>query len=498
MNLRERLRSLGVKPSTGAGQGEARREGFVPKVSEPPIVDAQQPDPIDFGPDIALQSFPTGAGTALGTQALYPLDYEQGRIPLDAALNVPETGWRRLLPIAEQPFPIERAVFLDLETTGLARAAGTYAFLIGVGRFTEDGFRLRQFFMRDYDDELNHLEALRTELADAEAIVTFNGRSFDWPLLETRAIMNRLRLPLLPHLDLLHPARRVWRPIIGGCSLGELETAVLDVVRVDDVPGYLIPQRYFDFLQTGDAAPLVDVLHHNRLDILSMVALVGRIGHALAAPRKPSPGAPGNSHPAGSHPGGQALSAAELFTIGRWLLPDPEGVRCLEEALARGTSWDPRSDSPLAPAPAPAPEPALTPDARALPPALYRQCSELLATTYKRLERWDDAVAIWEDLTSDVRLSTWAFIELAKHYEHQVGDLQKAREWTMRALDSLQRRRLLSRAALAHISNSSVPTLGTKSPLPIRNPSPQGSGRWGQELAAVRHRLHRLERKLAR
>src|SRR5690606_37808519 len=172
-----------------------------------------------------------------------------------------------------------------LETTGLSRGTGTYAFLVGVGRFVEGDFRLRQFFMRDYDDEYPMLEALRAELAEAEAIVTFNGRSFDWPLLETRSTMNRLRLPRLPHLDLLYPARRLWRPIIGGCRLSELEGAVLGLERHDDVPGYLIPQLYFDFLQTGDATPLTGVLVHNRLDILSMAALVGYVGQAISSPR---------------------------------------------------------------------------------------------------------------------------------------------------------------------------------------------------------------------
>lgn len=394
-----------------------------------------------FGGDIALHSFPTPVGPALCAEKLYPPAHQQGRISLDTALSVPDTGWHRLLPMADFRFPVERALFLDLETTGLSRGTGTYAFLIGVGRFVDGGFRLRQFFMRDYSEEYTLLEALRTELADAEAVVTFNGRSFDWPLLETRATMNRLRLPRLPHLDLLHPARRVWRPIIGGCSLTELEQAVLELKRHDDVPGFLIPQRYFDFLQTGDATPLTDVLMHNRLDILSMAALVGYVGGAIAAPRKWALG-------------GQALSGAELFTIGRLLLPDCEGIACLEEALYRG-----------------------------LPSELRRQCSRLLATTYKRTDRADDAVSIWEGLTADDGLSTWAYIELAKHYEHRARDLGTARQWTMRALDLLQRRRLLSGAGAARGPGRSARRAAGPAPLE-------------QELAAVLHRLRRIERKL--
>lgn len=444
VNLRERLRALrpaagnrtiGVAPSSTAMSGS--NATFVRHHAADHHFDDRHP--VDFGDDITVHSFPTPGGPALGAEKLYPLDYKQGRIALDTALSVPDVGWRRLLPMADFRFPIERAVFLDVETTGLSRGTGTYAFLIGVGRFVDGQFRLRQFFMRDYGDEHTHLEALHAELADAEAVVTFNGRSFDWPLLETRATMNRLRLPRLPHLDLLHSARRVWRPIIGGCSLTELEQAVLQLERRDDVPGHLIPQRYFDFLQTGDATPLVDVLVHNRLDIVSMVALVGHIGRAVAAPREWAVG-------------GQALSGAELFTIGRWLLPHSEGIACLEEALYRG-----------------------------LPMELRRQCGRLLATSYKRNERVDEAVAMFESLTTEDGLSTWAYIELAKHYEHRARDLRTARQWTMRALDLMQRRRLL-RAAGGGAGRG----------------ADRGADRsaFEEDLEVVLHRLRRIERKL--
>lgn len=405
MGLRERLRALRLAAPTGAPPLEFV-ESPAPEQTGAGL-GSDGPSRLVFGDDVGLRTFPTPAGPALGSEKLYPMDYVQGRVPLRRAVTVPEVGRRRLLPMAQRPFPIEKALFLDLETTGLSRGPGTYAFLIGVGRFVDGGFRLRQFFMRDYSDEGPLLEALRLELADAEGLVTFNGRNFDWPLLETRATMNRLRLPLLPHLDVLHSARRMWQPIVGGCSLARLEAEVLGIHRYDDVPGHEIPRRYFDFLETGDAEPLAGVLHHNRLDILSMAALVARIGHGLAEPL------------------GRELSPEELFTVGRWLLPDPEGIRCLEAALERGLRGE-----------------------------LRRRCSEQLVTMYKRTGRSDDAATLLRNMVREDGLSTWALIELAKHEEHRTRDLQSARQWTLRALELLRRRRRLQRAGRGAIAGS--------------------------------------------
>src|SRR5690606_33346668 len=149
--------------------------------------------PLEPAPGLTLLPMATPAGTVLHTDRLYPPDHIHGRLPLDGPLHVPGRAWRRLLPVVHG-FPMEDAVFVDLETTGLSRGAGTYAFLIGVGRFAEGRFRLRQFFLRDFHEEPAVMAALAAELETARALVTFNGRSFDWPLLETRAAMNRLRL----------------------------------------------------------------------------------------------------------------------------------------------------------------------------------------------------------------------------------------------------------------------------------------------------------------
>ena len=182
--------------------------------------------------------------------------------------------------------------FFDLETTGLSGGAGTYAFLVGCAAFDEDGaFVTRQFMLVRLADERALLTSLADELSRAGALVSFNGKSFDAPLVETRYLYHRLAWTgaALPHLDMLHVARRFWKrgdevaggaplPAAGesGCSLGALERQLLGHRRHGDVSGFEIPQRYFQFVRTGDARPLAPVFEHNRLDLLSLAALTAR------------------------------------------------------------------------------------------------------------------------------------------------------------------------------------------------------------------------------
>src|SRR6266511_2693124 len=167
-------------------------------------------------------------------------------------------------------------LFFDLETTGLSGGAGTHAFLVGCGWFEEGAFVTRQFLMTRYADERPMLERVAGELTRGGALVSFNGKSFDAPLLETRYLFHRLAWPGngAAHVDVLHPARRFWGE--GECSLGALERQVLGTRRAGDIPGFEIPARYFQFVRSGDARPLTAVLEHNRLDLLSLAALTSR------------------------------------------------------------------------------------------------------------------------------------------------------------------------------------------------------------------------------
>jgi uncharacterized protein YprB with RNaseH-like and TPR domain len=174
-----------------------------------------------------------------------------------------------------EAFELGGSAFLDTETTGLSGGAGTAAFLVGLGFVDGDAFRVRQYFMEDYDQEAALLHQLAADLRRFPRLVTFNGKMFDVPLLETRYRLSRGRWPLedAPHLDLLHPARRLWKARLESCRLVHLETELLRLRREEDIPGDQIPQVYFDYLRSRDARVLPRIFEHNRLDVVSLAAL---------------------------------------------------------------------------------------------------------------------------------------------------------------------------------------------------------------------------------
>ena len=185
-------------------------------------------------------------------------------------------GLRVLGSLAREPAAEGPVLFVDLETTGLSGGAGTVAFLIGVGFFGEGDFHLNQYVLPSLGAERAQLVAVGELIRASRALVTFNGKSFDVPVMETRWAMHRMPLPWadVPHVDVLHPARRLWRR--QDCRLAALEEQVLGLTREHDVPGAEIPARYFGFLRRGDPAPLIPVLEHNRLDLVSLAALTAR------------------------------------------------------------------------------------------------------------------------------------------------------------------------------------------------------------------------------
>ena len=185
------------------------------------------------------------------------LEERHGDVPLSRCHTIsPDT----VSVLSAEPeldgFDLREAVYLDTETTGLAGGAGTAAFLIGAGWFEGERFRVRQYFMRDYHEEGALLQALEEDIAGFSSIVTYNGRAFDIPLLDTRFRLARSRFSLgeVPLLDLLHPARRLWKERLESCRLQSLEVALLGLQRTGDIPGDEIPQVYFCLLYTSDAA----------------------------------------------------------------------------------------------------------------------------------------------------------------------------------------------------------------------------------------------------
>jgi uncharacterized protein len=180
----------------------------------------------------------------------------------------------------------EQWLFLDTETTGLAGGTGTYAFMVGIAWWDAGGLQVEQFFLRDLDEEHSLLLELSERMKQRPVLVTFNGKSFDWPLLETRYRMTRAVPAFSPklHLDLLHPARQLWRLRLGSVRLKDLERHVLggegrslDWSRLDDIDSSLIPQMYFDYLRGGPAEPLVGIFRHNQMDLRGLAALAGKI-----------------------------------------------------------------------------------------------------------------------------------------------------------------------------------------------------------------------------
>jgi hypothetical protein len=294
--------------------------------------------------------------------------------------------------------PPARWAFLDTETTGLAGGAGTYAFLVGVGSIEPAGFRLRQFFMRDYGEEASQLCRLAEYLERFDVLVTYNGKSYDQPLLETRFRMvraqtGRLRpFDRMEHLDLLFGARRLWKLRLESCRLVELERRILGVEREGDLPGEMIPYCYFDFLRTQEAFRVVPILHHNAIDILSLACLTAIVPFAFRSPED----AP-------------LRHGADLMGLARWLEQAgrrEEALRLYRRAIDLGLPDD----------------------------LLFRALWDI-ASTEKRLGRYDAAVAAAVELTASRNpYRVRALEELARHYERRERNFAMALEMTRAAL----------------------------------------------------------------
>ncbi|HVH27700.1 MAG TPA: ribonuclease H-like domain-containing protein [Vicinamibacterales bacterium] len=293
-------------------------------------------------------------------------------------------------------------VFFDLETTGLSGGAGTLAFLVGCGWFADDGaFVTRQFVLLRHADERELLMMVGHELARAGVLVSFNGKSFDAPLIETRHLFHRLPWGLcrLPHLDVLHSARRFWGDSTGsGCSLAVLETQVLGARRSGDVPGPDIPARYFEFVHTGDAGPLAEILWHNRLDLLSLAGLTSRLLDLV------------RGGPATARDAGEALALGRLYARCGLTLRAEEAY---ELAFAAGSAL------------------------------VRRDAARALALLCRRARRWDDAAAFWQELLATPscppHFAREANQALAVHHEHRVRDLATAKAFALASLGSSPR-----------------------------------------------------------
>ena len=295
---------------------------------------------------------------------------------------------------------LDRLLFLDTETTGLSGGVGTVAFLVGLAYFEGEKLILEQWFMRDFSEERAILSATLKRIqrlaGEKGALVSFNGKTYDVPLLQNRAIFHRLlrELPQWPHVDLLHPSRRLWKRSVPDCSLGTLEARVLAVRRQGDVPGYLIPQRYFDYLKTGDPRQLLPVFAHNRLDLLSLVGLLHQLLQLFG--RKE---AAHTLHP-------------DFFSMGR-VYEEVKDFEAGEEFYRKLLQ-------------------------KTLPPQQKREVVLQLARLHKKRKRWPEAVSLWEAALREGSFAVEPYEELAKAFEHHLSDLERAKFYTEKALERVR------------------------------------------------------------
>ncbi len=333
----------------------------------------------------------TAFGTHFETEKLWEHHRHHGSADIGALASLPHD----LLSAVGNEMPSaapETWAFLDTETTGLVGSISTCAFLVGVGRITKEGFRVRQFFMRSYSEEASLLDSLSRHLKKFQVLITYNGASFDQPLLESRYHLNRAKSPFdrLPHLDLLHSSRRLWKLRFDSCRLVDLENQILGFERTGDIPGAMIPYVYFEYLRTKWIERLVPVFHHNAVDILTLACLTGIVPNAFKD-------------------GSTRTNGAELTGIARWLMEAGDIERALpmfrkavdsglrDELLFR-TLWD-------------------------------------IAKLERKQGNTEAALAIWTELSESRNpFRAKAFSELAKQAEHGEKNYARALELTREAL----------------------------------------------------------------
>ena len=377
---------------------------------------------------LGAEELATEHGRCLCVHQAYTSDHSHGILPLGSIAHVSLAS----LAAANGDGTLNgedlaSAAFVDLETTGLSQGAGTYAFLVGIGYFEDGAFHVQQLFMPDYPEEPAMLSTVASMLSRFELLVTFNGLRFDIPILRSRFTCTRLPLSLhgTRHLDLLYPARRLWRDRLSSCSLSVLEEEILEVRRTtEDTPGWLIPQLYFDYLTAGEVEPIGQIFYHNAQDILSLVTLASHLCQVFDDPF-----------------GGLLTHGSEFASLGRAYERagmTERGVTAYQRALSDGLEQDVRFKT------------------------LQR-----LGLLFKRLGRWPEAVAVWQQQLDGRSVSP--YVELAKYYEHRARECERAIEIVDRAVELVQ-----------------SPAAGISLP---------GNSRLEAELA---HRRERLGRKLGR
>ena len=350
-------------------------------------------------------------GVYLKTSKNYPLEHKHGLYKINKLFN--EINMDIIQVIANTVVDYEfknikdNLLFIDTETTGLMGGTGTVAFLIGVGYFNKNVLTIEQHIMRDYDEEAAMLKKIKELLDQKDILVSFNGKSFDLPLIKTRLILNRLRYSKHRlHLDLLHSARRIWS-FLDSCSLGSLETQVLDFERNDDIPGSMIPGIYFDFIEKNDYKLLAPVIEHNLYDILSLVTLFTHLKEIHL-----------NNI--------DDLSSQELYQLGRLREKEKDYKGCIKH-LEESVKISQENN-------------------------IKYKALKKLSWQYKRINRYKKALEIWDLLIEKKKLGIFPYIEKAKYFEHKLKKYEIALTNTEKAINLLNENRLITQKYKEKIS----------------------------------------------
>jgi len=329
----------------------------------------------------------TAEGPVFVRDEWFPIDHRHGAAPLAAALDAPDGALARLLR-ADQAPPPSALAFFDIETTGLSGGTGTWVILAGLGSYEEGAFRLRQYFLADVAYERAMLAMLAADLARFDGLVTYNGRAFDLPFVQTRMMLARVdhACARLAHVDLLHAVRRLYRHRLEGCRLADAEAHLLRIRRSDDIPGSVIPGIYFDYVRAGRVSPLRALFRHNGDDVLSLVGVLAACARLVST---------------------DDLDPDDAIAAARWW--ECAGDRGRASALyERALPWlDGGGD--------------------------WEWVAGRLARLLKRAGRHADALPLWERLWSAG--DAHAGVEVAKHYEHRRRDPGAALAVTRRLLE---------------------------------------------------------------
>ena len=375
-SLTEKLRNMGVRLGMdGSPQGQVPKKRPVET-----IIAGRDLDTI-FGPVFSAETWMDTA-------------YLHGKSKL-----LPAWGWSRLAEYSRHPqlgsADMQNFIFLDTETTGLSGGTGTMAFMVGAARFEQNTLHLEQFFLRNPAEEAAMLAALERFCDGMEAVVTYNGKAFDIPILNTRYILQSFISPFedLPHFDLLALTRRIWKARLERCNLGVIEKEILGLIRSEtDIPGYLVPEYYRDYLQTGDAEPLKGIFYHNQQDVVSLAALFAILADLLEEPSN-----------------WENNSIKDFISLGS-VMEKLGNKTIASELYQKGLSLG--GD-----------------DKRDLVKAFLLQ-----GNMAKKQGDWSVAQACWEEAA---RLgSSEAMIDLAKFYEHVAKDYQKAIDYAQLSIQA--------------------------------------------------------------